>query len=58
MRSVHMLVRKRPKMKVGGFFSSKVDTIRHCQEQIPILDKEVKKLQKIQTFNATKLNLC
>ena len=33
-------------MKVGGFFSSKVDTIRHCQEQIPILDKEVKKLQK------------
>lgn len=44
--SSYVSEKKRPKMKVGGFFSSKVDTIRHCQEQIPILDKEVKKLQK------------
>ena len=52
-----MLVKK-DQNESRWIFSSKVDTIRHCQEQIPILDKEVKKLQKIQTFNATKLNLC
>ena len=44
--SSYVSEKHRPKTKEKGFFSSKVDTIRFCQEKIPILDKEVKALQK------------
>lgn len=43
---------KRPRTRTGGFFSAKTDTIRWCQEQIPILNKEVKEQQK--KFRRTK----
>ncbi|KAI5950813.1 hypothetical protein KGF54_003887 [Candida jiufengensis] len=38
--------KKRPRMRTGGLFSKKEDTIRYCKEQIPILDEEVKQLQR------------
>ncbi|EMG49572.1 RSN1 Uncharacterized protein RSN1 [Candida maltosa Xu316] len=44
--SSYVSEKNRPKMKEKGFFSRKVDTIRYCQEHLPILDKEVKALQK------------
>ncbi|KAG7661895.1 uncharacterized protein J8A68_004590 [[Candida] subhashii] len=44
--SAYVPEKKRPKGKMNGFFSRKVDIIRHCQEEIPKLDKEVRKLQK------------
>lgn len=37
---------KRPRHKEGGMFSKKIDTINHCLEELPKLDKEVRKLQK------------
>ncbi|EGW31007.1 uncharacterized protein SPAPADRAFT_56937 [Spathaspora passalidarum NRRL Y-27907] len=37
---------KRPRMKEGGFFSRKVDTIRHCHKEIERLNKEIRQLQK------------
>jgi len=44
--SAYVPEKKRPRYRAGGLFSSKVDTIRHCQEQITILDEKVKQLQK------------
>lgn len=37
---------KRPRMKLGGFFSKKIDTIEHCREELPKLNAEVRHLQK------------
>lgn len=37
---------KRPRHKVGGFFSKKTDTITYLREEIPKIDKEVRSLQK------------
>lgn len=37
---------KRPRKRHNGLFHGKQDTIAYCKEQIPILDKEVKSLQK------------
>ncbi|RCK63835.1 Uncharacterized protein RSN1 [Candida viswanathii] len=44
--SSYVSEKHRPKTKEKGFFSKKVDAIRFCQEKIPELDKEVKRLQK------------
>ncbi|KAK6459199.1 uncharacterized protein RJT20DRAFT_148771 [Scheffersomyces xylosifermentans] len=38
--------KKRPKHKIGGFFSKKTDTINYCKEEIPKIDAEVKEMQK------------
>lgn len=38
--------KKRPRHKIGGFFSKKVDTINYCREELPKLDREVYLLQK------------
>lgn len=39
--------KKRPKMKVNGTFSKKVDTIEYCREILPKLSKEIKSLKKV-----------
>ncbi|KAK6461434.1 hypothetical protein DFJ63DRAFT_314067 [Scheffersomyces coipomensis] len=44
--SAYVPEKKRPKHKVGGFFSKKTDTIRYCQEEIPKINDEIYKLQK------------
>ncbi|RLV89437.1 Uncharacterized protein RSN1 [Spathaspora sp. JA1] len=44
--SAYVPEKKRPKMKEGGWFSSKVDTIRHCHKEIDKLNKEIGHLQK------------
>ncbi|KAK6205527.1 uncharacterized protein RJT21DRAFT_79745 [Scheffersomyces amazonensis] len=44
--SAYVPENKRPRHKIGGFFSKKTDTIRYCQEEIPKLNIEIKKLQK------------
>lgn len=38
---------KRPRVKEGGFFSKKIDTIEHCRQRLVELDMEIKKLQKV-----------
>jgi hypothetical protein len=45
---------KRPRHKIGGFFSKKIDTIRYCQEEIPKANEEVRKLQKRYRANPPK----
>lgn len=44
--SAYVPENKRPKGRLEGFFSKKVDIIRYCQEEIPKIDSEIKKLQK------------
>ncbi|KAI3402663.2 hypothetical protein KGF56_004544 [Candida oxycetoniae] len=44
--STYVPQKKRPRCKTDGFFSRKEDTVKFCQEQIPILDKQVKQAQK------------
>ncbi|KAI5963509.1 uncharacterized protein KGF55_002389 [Candida pseudojiufengensis] len=44
--SAYVPEKKRPRTRTGGIFSKKTDTIRYCQEQIPILNEEVKQLQR------------
>lgn len=44
--SAYVPVNKRPRHKEGGFFSKKVDTIEHCLAQIPVVDKQVRELQR------------
>lgn len=44
---------KRPRHKLGGFFSKKVDTINYCLEEIPKVDAQVKELQK--TYRSSKV---
>lgn len=38
---------KRPRHKVNGMFSSKVDTIEYCLDKLPEVEREVRKLQKL-----------
>lgn len=45
---------KRPRHRQNGMFSKKVDTITYCREQLLILDKEVKHLQKYYKKNTNK----
>ena len=44
--SAYVPEKKRPSFRANGLFKPKVDTIRYCQEQIPILNKKVRELQK------------
>lgn len=52
--SAYVPENKRPRHKEGGLFSKKIDTIRYCQEEIPKLNEEVRKLQKRYRTNPPK----
>lgn len=45
---------KRPRHRANGMFSKKVDTINYCRERLPVLDKEVRHLQKTYKKNTNK----
>ncbi|EEQ41383.1 hypothetical protein CLUG_05511 [Clavispora lusitaniae ATCC 42720] len=38
--------KKRPRHKVNGFFSKKVDSINYYRQQLPLLDNDIYRLQK------------
>lgn len=48
---------KRPRHRANGMFSKKVDTIEYCRNELAIVDKEIKILQKNYRKNSKKNSL-